>query len=274
MNINISKIKIPDIPAIRNTDDTEFNALVNSIKDRGLIQPISVYEDPDNKGNYILIHGRRRLRACKELKYKKINAQVFNECGNINDNVFIENLIRKDLDVKEIIEFIKELSERKIYDESSKIYRKMTKDEIAQYIGRDNAYVTMCLSNINSSDKMKEVYTDRNVNDFTLIYNLNNYYNEALKNNKDTDFIDSLNSLDKINRKTVEELAIEYGFKEAKNNSNHKNKPTINSAANNKNNVKIIFEVDGKREVIYEEHCNNKDEINKLKTKISIAAMY
>ena len=44
----------------------EFAALVEDIREHGLLEPLWLYEDP--KLGMVLLDGRNRLAACKELK--------------------------------------------------------------------------------------------------------------------------------------------------------------------------------------------------------------
>jgi len=55
-------------PNTMNTD--VFNALVENIKEIGMVEPIMLVPDPDNEGEYIVISGEHRWEAMKLLDYK------------------------------------------------------------------------------------------------------------------------------------------------------------------------------------------------------------
>ncbi|MBQ7873962.1 MAG: ParB/RepB/Spo0J family partition protein [Oscillospiraceae bacterium] len=76
-------------------DDAELLTLAESIRENGLIQPISVRKI---KGGFELIAGERRLRACKLIGRQKIEAIVY-DIGDKDSAVWalIENLQRSDL---------------------------------------------------------------------------------------------------------------------------------------------------------------------------------
>ena len=79
----------------KDFDETGLNELAASIRENGLIQPISVRRI---KGGFELIAGERRLKACKLIGKQKIEAIVY----DIGDEVsavwaLIENLQRSDL---------------------------------------------------------------------------------------------------------------------------------------------------------------------------------
>lgn len=76
-------------------DEAEILALGESIRENGLIQPVSVRRI---KGGFELIAGERRLRACKLIGRQKIEAIVY-DIGDKDSAVWalIENLQRSDL---------------------------------------------------------------------------------------------------------------------------------------------------------------------------------
>lgn len=87
---------------------TELDSLSESIRRNGLLQPISVRYRPD--GSYELISGERRLRACRQLGYTRINA-IVHDMDEKQSAVFamIENLQRADLNCFEEARGIHEL---------------------------------------------------------------------------------------------------------------------------------------------------------------------
>lgn len=89
-------------------DGVEIVTLADSIRQHGLLQPISVrYADPDEETNkpYLLIAGERRLRAMKMLSYHEIPCIIVDitpkEAAEL---AIIENIMRKDLTVFELAE--------------------------------------------------------------------------------------------------------------------------------------------------------------------------
>lgn len=82
--------------ARRTFDEAELSALAQSIKQNGLLQPVTVQKS--GKSGYILVAGERRLRACKLCGMEKIPALV-TEYGENTAAVLSleENLQRADL---------------------------------------------------------------------------------------------------------------------------------------------------------------------------------
>ena len=94
--INLSDIKPnPDQPR-RDFNNTSLDELSRSIKEKGVITPITVRES--NKG-YEIIAGERRWRAAKKAKLKSIPAYILNigDEAEMMEVALIENIQREDL---------------------------------------------------------------------------------------------------------------------------------------------------------------------------------
>ena len=94
--INLSDIKPnPDQPR-RDFNNTSLAELSKSIKEKGIITPITVRES--NKG-YEIIAGERRWRAAKKAKLKSIPAYILNigDEAEMMEVALIENIQREDL---------------------------------------------------------------------------------------------------------------------------------------------------------------------------------
>ncbi|MBE6899874.1 MAG: ParB/RepB/Spo0J family partition protein [Ruminococcaceae bacterium] len=95
MSIALSDIVPNPAQPRRNFDESELFALGESIRENGLIQPISVRRI---KSGFELIAGERRFRACKLIGRQKIEAIVY-DIGDEDSAAWalIENLQRSDL---------------------------------------------------------------------------------------------------------------------------------------------------------------------------------
>lgn len=132
----ISKISVSKIRANRFQPRKEFSAesleeLKNSIKENGLIQPITVRR-VDN-GMFELISGERRLRAFRELGMAEIASYVL-EIGSdtkMLELALTENLQREDLNPIEIA-----TGYQRLIDECS-----LTQEQVATRVGKDRATV-------------------------------------------------------------------------------------------------------------------------------------
>ena len=113
----------------------EFNSekiaeLAISIKDMGIIQPITVRQVNSNK--YQLISGERRLEACKSLNFKEIPAYVrIADDENMLKMALVENIQRQNLNPIEIA-----LSLERLINEC-----KITQEECSSRIGKKRSTI-------------------------------------------------------------------------------------------------------------------------------------
>ena len=95
--IPLRQINPDPLNARKHFDAAALQELADSIRENGLIQPVTVRIVGD--GSYQLIAGERRFRACKLLGWESIEAKV----AEMDDQQaalagLIENLQREDLD--------------------------------------------------------------------------------------------------------------------------------------------------------------------------------
>ena len=99
--INVSKIKPNPNQPRKIFDEEKLKELSNSIKEHGLLQPITVIENDDD--TYTLVSGERRLRAHKLAQIEKIKAIILDaEFLKLRELALIENIQRDDLNVIEL----------------------------------------------------------------------------------------------------------------------------------------------------------------------------
>lgn len=138
--------------------------LAATIRQRGVKSPISVRENPDKPGHYIINHGARRYRASRLAKKDSIPAFIDNDY-NEADQV-IENLQRNELTAREIADFIgRELAKNK------------KQAAIAKELGKSAPWVSQHVTLLDLPDPIAEVFNTGRVTDVTVI-------NELVKNYK------------------------------------------------------------------------------------------
>jgi ParB family chromosome partitioning protein len=96
--IPVGKIRPNRYQPRRNFDESALAELSESIKERGLLQPISVWKD-HGEDHFELIAGERRLRACKLAGLAEIDAIVKKDLDDEQKLglSLIENIQREDL---------------------------------------------------------------------------------------------------------------------------------------------------------------------------------
>jgi ParB family chromosome partitioning protein len=115
-------------------DPEQLRELANSIKQRGVVQPLLVR--PLNKdgtnGRYELIAGERRWRAAREAGLTTIPAIIRDASDQeALEIALIENLQREDLNP---------IEEARAYEQLTKLF-KLTQEQIAEKVGRSRAAV-------------------------------------------------------------------------------------------------------------------------------------
>ena len=211
VELDITQIEINPLQPRSNFSDKLIKELANSIKNLGLIQPITVRKLALNK--FQLISGERRFRAAKLINISKIPAyvRVAND-EEILEMSLVENIQRKDLDPIEIAlcyeRLIKEanitqdiLSERvgKKRSTIANYIRLLKLDPIIQTGIRDG-FLSMghgrALINIEEQEKQLEVYEKiilkrLSVRETERIVNKLKTYNEDTisQKNESSDFV-------------------------------------------------------------------------------------
>ena len=123
--ISIETISVNPFQPRTNFNKSSLKELCLSIKNIGIIQPITVRKIDNNK--YQLISGERRLRACNEIGLKKIPAFIRN--ANDQDSLemaLVENIHRQDLDAIEVA-----ITYQRLIEEV-----KLTQEELSEKIGK------------------------------------------------------------------------------------------------------------------------------------------
>ena len=100
---NQTKISISDIITNQHQprthfDDQKMNMLINSIKEKGIIQPLTVRKNKNNN-KFELIAGERRLRAAKAAGLKTVPVFIItiDNLAEMMELALIENIQRVDL---------------------------------------------------------------------------------------------------------------------------------------------------------------------------------
>ena len=82
LRLKIDAIQPSPYQARTHFDPAEVESLAQSIRENGMLQPVSVRRLPE--GGYQLIAGERRLRACKLAGLKEIPALVCQADGTLS----------------------------------------------------------------------------------------------------------------------------------------------------------------------------------------------
>ncbi|KXK41052.1 MAG: ParB family chromosome partitioning protein [Chlorobi bacterium OLB5] len=143
--IELGKINSNPYQPRKEFDDSELKDLAASIKQKGVIQAITVRKLEN--GNFELISGERRLRASKLAGIEKIPAYIIDVSTkeDLLEIALIENIQRSDLNAIEVAEAYKRL-----IDECS-----LKQDDVAFKVGKSRSAVTNTLRLLTLPDEIK-----------------------------------------------------------------------------------------------------------------------
>jgi len=138
---NINKLLITDLvrnklQPRKNFDKESLEGLTNSIKERGLIQPIIVRKSDDNKYKYEIIAGERRWLASQNAGLHEVPV-VITEASDLKSLEFaiVENVQRHDLNSIEEANGYQRLIDDFGYDH----------EKVAKFIGKSRSHISNCL---------------------------------------------------------------------------------------------------------------------------------
>ncbi len=141
--IPINSIKTNPYQPRLNINKEHLEELAESIKEKGVIQPILVREVD---GGYEIIAGERRWRAAQIAQLSTIPAIVRNlEDQDVLEVALVENIQREDLTPIETARAYKELQE--IFG--------LTQEEIAKRVGKSRSAVANTMRLLNLPDKIQ-----------------------------------------------------------------------------------------------------------------------
>ena len=107
------------VPAKKNFDEDNLNDLTNSIKERGVIQPIIVRRSNSDNSKYEIIAGERRWLAAQRAGLHEIPV-VITDADDLKKSLefaIVENVQRHDLNPLEEAQGYKRLIDEFSYDQ-------------------------------------------------------------------------------------------------------------------------------------------------------------
>ena len=152
--ISISSI-IPNKNQPRKIFEKEaLEDLKNSIKERGIIQPLIVRKSNDQNGMFELIAGERRWQAAQSAGLHEVPVVVI-EADNLKslELAIIENVQRKDLNPIEEAESYKNLIDNFGYDQ----------DKVSVFIGKSRSHISNSLRLLSLPQKIIEMIKNEKI---------------------------------------------------------------------------------------------------------------
>ncbi len=146
--LSISEIVRSKLQPRKNFDKEYLEDLTNSIKERGVVQPIIVRKSKEINNKYEIIAGERRWLASQNAGLNEIPAVII-EADDLKSLEFaiVENVQRHDLNPIEEAQGYKRLMEDFGYDQ----------EKVAKFIGKSRAHIANCLRLLSLPAKVIEL---------------------------------------------------------------------------------------------------------------------
>jgi len=129
----------------KNFDETNLEDLTNSIKERGMIQPIIVRKSNKENSKFEIIAGERRWLAAQRAGVHDVPV-VITEADDLKSLEFaiVENVQRHDLNPLEEAQGYKRLIDEFSYDQ----------EKVSKFIGKSRSYITNSLRILTLPDEV------------------------------------------------------------------------------------------------------------------------
>ena len=153
VDTNTNKLFISELVRNKYQPRKSFNQenldeLTNSIKERGIIQPIIVRKSVDQKFKYEIIAGERRWLAAQNAGLHEVPV-VITEADDLKSLEFaiVENVQRIDFNIIEEAQGYQRLINDFSYDQN----------KVAQFIGKSRSHVSNCLRLLNLPNEVVDL---------------------------------------------------------------------------------------------------------------------
>ena len=138
----------------KNFDEENLEDLSNSIKERGVIQPIIVRKSSSENSKYEIIAGERRWLAARKAVLHDIPV-VVTEADDLKSLEFaiVENVQRHDLNPLEEAQGYKRLIDEFSYDQ----------EKVSKFIGKSRSYITNSIRLLNLPKEVLELVENKKI---------------------------------------------------------------------------------------------------------------
>lgn len=133
-------------------EPSALNDLVESIREKGVLQPLLVRPNPKKKGEYEIIAGERRFRASQKAGLTQVPVIVkdFDDKAAL-EVALIENLQREDLNaIEEAEAYVRLLNEFQY-----------TQEELSRVVGKSRSYVANMMRLLDLPDSVQKMLAEK-----------------------------------------------------------------------------------------------------------------
>ena len=153
-NLKLNEIVPNKYQPRKNFDEEYLNDLANSIRERGVIQPIIVRKSTTESFKYEIIAGERRWLAAKKAGLNEIPV-VVTDADDLKSLEFaiVENVQRHDLNPLEEAQGYKRLIDEFTYDQ----------DKVSKFIGKSRSYISNSLRLLNLPKEVLDLVEQKKI---------------------------------------------------------------------------------------------------------------
>lgn len=135
-------------------DESALGDLVESIREKGVLQPLLVRPNPKQEGAYEIIAGERRFRASKKAGLAQVPVIIKNfDDKTALEVALIENLQREDLNA---------IEEADAYVRLMKEFQ-YTQEELARVVGKSRSYVANMMRLLELPESVKKMLAQKQI---------------------------------------------------------------------------------------------------------------
>lgn len=135
----------------RHFDDNAIEALVESVREKGILQPLLVRRHPEQTNSYEIVAGERRWRAAQRAGLPEVPVVIKDlDDAEALEIALIENVQREDLTAIEEAE-----GYRRLMDEFEH-----TQEALAQAIGKSRSHIANLLRLLNLPTSVKQMVNE------------------------------------------------------------------------------------------------------------------
>ena len=230
-----------------------LNELISSIEQNGLMQPIVITPDNQDKDTFIIVAGHRRYKAFKIMGKETIQSIIMTDLEDKDLAILslTENLMRENLHPIENAIAMKNILDNEIVESQNKL---------AEYVGLSKGYVSKLMNILKLPANIISIIKNANYTDINILVLLNKIQNEE-------EMLEAFNYVQKLSRAEAEKYLKNKYFSK---------KDTSKSIIDIKNtNNKISVSIDIKKlsqeqlEIINQKVITLNEEILKLSSKWS-----
>ena len=152
--VSISSIVPNKFQPRKKFDNLDLEELANSIKERGIIQPIIVRASIEENEKYEIVAGERRWQAAQRAGLHEVPV-IITDIDNLKSLEFaiVENVQRKDLNIIEEANGYKKLIDEFNYDQY----------KVSKFIGKSRSHISNCLRLLSLSEKIQKYIIEGNL---------------------------------------------------------------------------------------------------------------